>query len=71
MLTANLKHLPPIGINSIVTQHTRPKQAMMIANGSLTNSQMAADSNAPVMWKPSQNSKHKTANVILIDDFFG
>ena len=66
MLPANLKHLPPIGINSIVTQQTRPKQTMRIASGSLTNSQIAADSNAPVMWKPSQKSRHKMANVIII-----
>lgn len=38
----------------------------MIASGSLTNSQMAADSNAPVIWKPIQNSKVSTAKPIMI-----
>ena len=45
---ANLKHFPPSGINSIVTQQTNPKHPRINANGNLMNSQIAADSNAPV-----------------------
>lgn len=63
---ANLKHFPPSGINSIVTQQTNPKHPRINANGNLMNSQIAADSNAPVMWKPSQNSSASTANTIII-----
>lgn len=38
----------------------------MIASGSLMNSHIVADSNAPVIWYPTQSRIVNTANVIMI-----